>query len=279
MRETTIIIGCGYLGKALGRRLLEAAAARGEAARVFGSTTTPARLDELRAAGIEPVLLALDDRERLRELLRGADSVFLTVAPGRSGRSYRETYRGGVERVLAALEGSGARAAVFTSSSAVYAQDDGQWVDEDSPAEPVSENGRALLDAERLFLDGTRALGVAGTVLRLTGLWSADRGPQRAALDWAGKERQDGDAYLNLVHRDDVVEAMALLERRPYAGILNLNDDAPTTRREYYDRILAAAGLSPIRWAAPAGPVSRGKRVKNARAKEVLGWGLGYPGH
>ena len=93
--------------------------------------------------------------------------------------------------------------------------------------------------------NGPYDLGITATILRLCGIYGPDRGPQRFAHRFSGQVRTDGEAYLNLVHRDDIVEALYLLLHKPYPGVLNLNDDCPTTRREYYDRLLSQAGPHP----------------------------------
>ncbi len=272
-----VILGCGTLGTALGARL-SAGGGPGGARRVIGTTTSPGRVEELRAAGIVPEILELPDPEALACILGGAGAVFLTVAAGRD-RSYRDVYLGGARALAEALPGSPVESVVFTSSTAVYGQDDGGWVDESSPTEPRTENGRILLEAERALQEGARSSGVTATVLRLSGLHGPDRGPQRVAPRFSGTTRTGGDSYLNLVHQDDVVEALLLLLERPYDGVLCLSDDHPTTRREYYDRILAELGLPPIRWEPHEGAGGRGRRVRNARIKRELGLELRHPCH
>ena len=84
---------------------------------------------------------------------------------------------------------------------------------------------------------------------------------------------------MNLVHRDDVVTAIALALARPYSGVLNINDDAPTERRNYYDQLLATHGGEPIQWITPQDSLNRGRRVRNQKAKEILGLTLGHPTH
>ena len=265
---TIAILGCGYVGSAVGSAL----AALGH--EVIGTTTTPARTGELEGLGIAPAVLTLADGARLAPLLADRELVVLTVAAGRRGGNYREVYFEGVGHVLAALADSRVEHVVYTSSTAVYAQDDGQWVDEDSPTEPTSERGRVLLAAENRLLEGARRSGRTATVLRLSGIY----GPGREPVDWvrrdAGGARSDGDAYLNLVHRDGIVQACCRLVEVRYDGVLNLSEDSPRPRRDVYDRLLAAEGLAAIRWVDREGSISRGKRISNARLKRVLGINL-----
>lgn len=215
----------------------------------------------------------------MRDLLSDRDAVLLSVAAGRRQGDYRGVYLQAAQSLAAVIADTPVRRVIYTSSSSVYHQDDGQWVDEDAPTNPESENGKVLVETERALLainalDASRRV----SVVRLTGIY----GPDRALADFvsrsAGTERDDGDAYLNLVHRDDIVSAMAALIDIDHNGILNLNDDEPTTRRQFYDRMLATAGLDPINW-RESEVASLGKRVRNRRIKSLLNLTLTHPSH
>ena len=95
----------------------------------------------------------------------------------------------------------------------------------------------------------------------------------------AGKERSDGDAYLNLIHLDDIVAALTALLAARHHGVLNLSDDRPLPRREFYDRIIAEAGLPATQWISAGSPPQRGKRVRNDLIKRTLGLTLEHPMH
>ena len=267
------ILGCGYVGSSVGSALV----ARGH--EVTGTTTTPARAGEIEKLGMTPAVLSLCETATLAALLADREMVFLTVSAGRRGGDYRAVYLEGVEQLLTSLAGSKVEHVVYTSSSSVYGQQDGDWVDEDSPTEPASERGQILLAAERRLLEGTEQDGRSATVLRLTGIY----GPGRDPIDWArrdaGGERGDGAVYLNLIHRDDIVEACAQLATVRYHGVLNLTDDAPLPRKALYDRLLAEEGLPAIQWTKDERPAKRGKRIRNTRVKRVLGFKLVHPTH
>ena len=267
------IIGCGYVGSALGRSL----AAGG--CDCIGTTTTAAREDEIRMLGVRPVTIQLSEIARLNDLLRDRQVVFLTVAAGRTRRSYRQVYVDGIKHLLQAATGTAVRRVVYTSSTSVYGQDDGGWVDERSPTEPNTENGRVLLEAETCLLDGSQRGGIVTTVLRLSGIYGPGRDPAYRVARQAGQERTDGEVYLNLIHLDDIVTAMTALLDAKHHGFLNLSDDRPTTRREYYDRLIASAGLPPIQWTTGDTRLGCGKRVRNTLIKRTLNLTLKYPRH
>lgn len=265
------IVGCGYVGSALGGALVA------DGHDVLGTTTSDERHEELSQLGIRPAVARVEDVDRLKTLLADRDTVYLAVAAGGRSRDYRSVYLAGVRNVLQAIGGSRVCHVVYTSSTSVYGQDDGSWVDEDSPTEPLTENGRVLVEAEHTLLDGTRAAGITGTVLRLSGIVGPGRGPANRVVHYAGQVRTDGEGYVNLIHRDDIVAALRRLLDVPYHGVLNLSDDAPVTRRAYYDRLIAEARVPPIEWRAPEQSDGRGKRVRNDRIKTVLGLHLRHP--
>ena len=120
---------------------------------------------------------------------------------------------------------------------------------------------------------------VTVTILRLGGIYGPGRDPADRFKNLAGRKRSDGGRYLNMIHRRDAVSAMIALLDRPHGGVLNLTDDQPTTRSQYYDRLAAAAGAQPIQWIVPDGPPKLGKRVRNDLIKRVLGLTLEHPTH
>ena len=271
------ILGCGYVGAALGRAL----AAAGHD--VLGTTTTPARVPALQALGLTPAIVELADTEKLRILLVDRTVVYLTVAAGGGRHDYRTVYLDGVRHLLGAVRGTAVRRIIYTSSSAVYGRQDGAWVDETTAPEPADERGRVLFEAERTLLEGAAQRGgdppVVATIVRLSGIYGPGRDPAAWAARTAGTTRTDGDAYLNLIHVDDIIEALVRLLTVPYAGVLNLSDDAPTPRRAFYDRLISAAGLAPVRWAEADAPPALGKRIRNDLIKRTLGLSLNYPTH
>lgn len=267
------IVGCGYVGCALGRALVEAGC------HVRGTTTTPGRVEELRAGGMEPALLDLRESSRLHDLLQDRDACYLTVAPGSRSRDYREVYLDGARALADAIVGTPVRRVVYTSSTRVYGQEDGRWVDEDSPTEPADANGQALLEAERILLalGHAAASGVRVTVLRLAGIYGPGRDFRARITARAGEARTDGDEFLNLIHVDDVAAVLAKLLSVEHHGVFTLADHEPLLRRELYDAVLRQAGQPPIRWMPPAVPPPRGKRVRNQRIKDALNLTLRYP--
>jgi nucleoside-diphosphate-sugar epimerase len=227
--------------------------------------------------GIEPVALKIDDVKRLCETVADCHTVLLTIAPGRRDGGYRETYYQGVVNLLEAARGTCVEHVIYTSSTGVYGQRDGRWVDEESATASVTANSRILREAELRLLEGARIEGITGTILRLAGIYGPSRGPARRVRQYAGQERSGGDAFVNLVHRDDVVSVLTAAIDKPFHGVFNVSDGHPIRRRTLYGRVLSLAGLEPISWVESQPDPDLGKRVRNDRVKRVFCVELKYP--
>lgn len=203
------------------------------------------------------------------------DSVVHCASSGRGGvDAYRRVYRDGLRNLVAACPGA---RMVFTGSTSVYGQADGDVVDETSATEPDRETGRVLLEAERIALDA------GGSVARLGGIYGPDRSVlMRKFLDGSATIEDGGGRWINQIHRDDAARALFLLaggEVQP--GVYNVVDDVSATQREVYgwlaehfDRPLPPPGaVDPNR--------KRGvtnKRVSNAKLR-ATGWELEFPSY
>jgi nucleoside-diphosphate-sugar epimerase len=211
-----LVAGCGYVGSVLAASL----AAEGHEA--FGLRRRPEGLPP----GVRPVAVDLGDREALAAALPpDLDGVvYATAADSREPAAYRRAYVEGLENLLALLPRPGPRV-IFTSSTSVYGQDDGSWVDETSPTEPPSETGRILLEAEAVLATSRRP----GASLRLGGIY----GPGRTRLLESvrrGEARIPAEpgVFTNRIHRDDAARALDHLLKLPQLGPVYLGvDDEP----------------------------------------------------
>lgn len=276
-KQRVLVIGCGYVGAALAYSLVRSGHD------VTGTTTTHKRMASLEDRGVRAALLELPHVDRLCELAVDRDVVFLTLAPKHKGIDYRAVYVEAAKCLNQALRDTAVRHVLYTSSTRVYGQSEGRWVDEDSPTEATDANRQALIEAERVLLEGTQSpysTERVVTVLRLGGLVGGARAaglkrlcrrdPTVRIRAMSGSTREDGEHYLNLVHRDHVTSALVRLMAKPYQGVLNLTDDGPVLRRIYYDEILSRLDQPPIRWLAPATSKNLGRRVRNDRIKQWL---------
>jgi nucleoside-diphosphate-sugar epimerase len=229
-----LIAGCGYVGGELARRLVR----RG--ARVWALRRSDAPVP----AGAEPVRADLADPSALRSLPAEPDAVVYALSAGSSTEAaYRAAYVDGLVNLLAALRRAGASPSrlVYVSSTGVYGQSAGEWVDETSPTEPSGFTGRILLQGE----ETARTSGVPSVVLRLGGIY----GPGRTRLIDAARagtaRRPARPRYTNRIHRDDAAGALEHLLglERPEPVYLGVDGD-PAEAGEVYAWLAARLGIA-----------------------------------
>jgi nucleoside-diphosphate-sugar epimerase len=259
---SVLIVGCGYLGKRV------ATAIRDAGRPVFALTRS--RTQELLAAGLTPIVGDVMRPESLA--LPAVETVVYAVGlDRRSGQSMRDVYVDGLANVLDRLPTP--RQFVYVSSSSVYGQTDGTWVNESSPTEPIEESGRVVLEAERLLAS---RLPFA-TILRFSGIYGPNRLLRKAALLAGEPLLGNADKWLNLIHVDDGVRAVLAAEA--VAGeTINICDDEPVTRRHFYTT-LAELLHAPAAAFAP-GASTRGetnRQIANTKAKALLGFRPDFP--
>ncbi len=277
----------GELGRPTVRELVR----RGHAVR--GVTRTRDKAALLRSLGAQPVEMDLHDATAVKAAVVGSDAVLHLatkippVARMRSRRAWAENdrLRTEVTRVLvdAALD-AGVGTFVLESITFTYPDRGAEWIDEDAPPDGETMWLRSMLDAEASVGHFTDA-GRNGIVLRLASFYgptarSTDeqlRLARRRVAPVLGRP----DAYLSSIHTDDAGTAVAATVALP-AGVYNVTDDEPLTRRQYADALAAAFGLGRPRilpgWMvrAVAGPaaaiMTRSQRVANRRFKTATGW-------
>jgi nucleoside-diphosphate-sugar epimerase len=263
-----LIAGCGYVGTAAadlfhaGGWLVE------------GWTTNAASAAQLLDKPYPVIAVDLTDRHQVNARPQNFDLVIHCASTrGGDAESYRRLYRDGMQNLLDRFVGS---SFLFTSSTSVYAQQDGEWVTEKSPAQPAHEKGQLLLQTEQLVL------GSGGIVARLGGI----HGPARSAvltnfLRGAIAIDPTNDRFMNQVHRDDIATALVLLAETTLGpnSVYNVVDDEPILRSECYRWLAQKLGRPLPSKGDTLGSSKRGrsnKRVRNTRLRE-LGWSPRYP--
>jgi nucleoside-diphosphate-sugar epimerase len=267
-----LIAGCGYVGTATAD-LFHAAGWE-----VEGWTRSSPSAEQLSAAPYLVRVVDLTNREAVRAAASPFDAV-IQCASSRGGAA--EAYRGIYFEAASNLRATFPDALlVFTSSTSVYAQANGEWVTELSRAEPERETGRILRETEELVLQRK------GVVARLAGIYGPGRSTLlkkflegEAVID-AGSER-----FINQIHRDDAAAALFFLvqhgrETTNASGIYNVSDNHPISQRACYEW-LAARLRKPIPPTAERGEDRKrgnsNKRVSSEKL-QALGWSPRYPG-
>ena len=276
-----LIVGCGDVGL----RVLKLLRGRW---RVLALTSTPARREALRQAGAVPLLGNLDDPATLGRLGGLADAVLHLAPPPSSGEHDPRT-----RHLLQALaRGGRVRRIVYASTSGVYGDCDGARFDETRAVQPTTARARRRVDAEAQLRWVGRRSGVAVSLLRIPGIYAADRegGHPRERLQRGTPVlRAADDVYTNHIHADDLARAcVAALHRALPPRIVHVSDDTELRMGDYFDlaadlcrlprpprigRAEAAAVLSAQRLSF----MSESRRLDNRRMKRELRLRLRFP--
>ena len=256
VNERVLLAGCGDLGVRVAQRLL----ARGD--EVWALRRQPPLRDD---SGIRWLQGDLTQLETLRVLPAGITRLVYLPTPDRRDESaYRTTFVDGLRHLLEAVGGQSLQRVLLVSSSAVYGEHGGDWVDESTPPAPPGFNGKVLLEAEQLFA----VQPITSIVLRLAGLY----GPGRLQLlerlrtgqvqvprtlpHWANRIHVD-DAAAAIVHLLELADPLPL-----YVGV----DSTPLPLDVLYDHLAGLVG-APLPGDGPAPAGIGSKRLSNARLR------------
>ncbi|TSE26147.1 NAD dependent epimerase/dehydratase family protein [Tepidimonas sediminis] len=283
-RTRLLIVGCGDVGTRVARRL----AGR---VRLLALTSTPARVPALRALGVTPLVGDLDEPPTLRRLAGLAQRVLHLAPPPSQGlRDWRRDPR---SRALAAAlaRRSVPHQLVYGSTSGVYGDCGGAWVDETRAPDPRTPRAWRRLDAERTWRLWGRQTGARVTLLRIPGIYAPDRpggAPQRL-LGGLPVLRREDDVVTNHIHADDLARACvrALWLGRPQR-VVNVVDDTQLPMGDCLDRVADLLGLprpprlsrAEAQGRLPLAVLSfmdESRRLRNQRLKRELRLRLRYP--
>jgi nucleoside-diphosphate-sugar epimerase len=274
-----LIVGCGDVG------LRTARALRGRW-RVYALVRSGERHAQLRDTGIIPVAGDLDDPESLDRLGGIAQDVVHLAPP--PGEGIRDARTANLLRALA-KGGSLPQRLVYISTSGVYGDCGGALVNETRSVRPASDRARRRVDAEcRLRAWGVEH-GVPVSILRVPGIYAAERLPLERLRAGTPVLCADEDPYTNHIHADDLARAcVAALLRGPTMRAIHVNDDSATRLGDHLDRVADLCGLSRVpritREQADAqlgaqrmSFLSESRRLDNTRMKRELRVALRYP--
>lgn len=283
-RQRVLIVGCGDVG-------LRAAAQLPRRLRVWGLTSSPERVSVLRAAGITPLQGNLDSPTSLKRLAGLAHRiVHLAPPPSEQGRDWSHDPRtAALARVLRLR--SPAQALVYGSTSGVYGDCQGAWVNESRPVQPHTPRALRRVDAERSVRMLGR-LGVRSSILRIPGIYAPNRvggTPKDRLLKRTPVLRAAEDVYTNHIHADDLARAcVAAMWRGKAQRVYNVNDDTTLKMGDYFDVAAELMGLpKPPRVSRSSATeslplmllsfMSESRRLDNTRMKRELRVRLTYP--
>jgi nucleoside-diphosphate-sugar epimerase len=270
-----IVFGCGYVGHRVAQLW------KSVGAQVCVVTRSTERAKSFEADGFETWISDVTDPKTLVGLPEAETVLFSVGYDRKQSQSIVEVYRDGVINTLNALQPSTKRI-IYVSSTGVYGDAAGEWVDEQAPAAPSREGGRASLSAEQTLF--AHALGSRGIVLRLAGIYGPGRVPNRNDLLAGRPIESNPDGWLNLIHVDDAARVILTAEKLASPPIIyNVADGNPAPRRAYYEELARLIDAPQPKFNSPGETTServRGttdKRVSNARMLADLQVQLQYP--
>ncbi len=280
-RPTLLVVGCGDVGLRVLARLHPRW-------RVFVLTSSPARVPAFRAAGAVPLVGDLDDPGTLGRLGALADRVLHLAPPPAQGAC--DTRTAALLRALA--RGGRCTHLVYASTSGVYGDCGGAFVDETRSVRPATDRARRRVDAETRVRHFGRATGCRVAVLRIPGIYAPGRpggDPRERLSRGAPVLRAEDDVHTNHIHADDLARAcLRALFRGGPQRVFHVSDDTSLKMGDYFDLAADLAGLprpprmSRAEAAALLSPVqlsfmSESRRLGNGRMKRELGLRLRHP--
>ena len=280
-RPTLLIVGCGDVG------LRVAALLRGRW-RLLALTSSAARVGELRAAGVQPLVGNLDEPATLARLAGLSDAVLHLAPPPAQGRSDPRS-----ANLLHALARKGrVQRIVYGSTSGVYGDCGGALIDETRALNPATDRARRRVDAESRLRWYGRAFGARVTLLRIPGIYAGDRDgghPRERLARGTPVLAPEFDVFTNHIHADDLARAcVAALHRGAPQRVLHVCDDTDLRMGDYFDIAADLCGVArPRRVSMEQARVElspmqlsfmgESRRMSNLRLKRELRLRLRYP--
>ena len=270
MEKTLLSIGHGFSARALAARLVP------QGWRIVGTTRSPDKADAIADTGVEPVVWPGAD---LGALIAQFPNVLVSAGPDSAGDPVLNAVEDAVTRAAPDLRWVG-----YLSTTGVYGDHGGDWVDEDTPLTPSTKRGRARVTAEARW----QAIpDLPLHIFRLAGIYGPGRGPfAKVRAGTARRIIKQGQVF-SRIHAEDIAQALELSLQRPDPGaVYNLCDDDPAPPQDVIAHAAELLGL-PVPPAIPFDqadmtPMARSfyaesKKVRNDRIKQALGWAPQFP--
>jgi nucleoside-diphosphate-sugar epimerase len=260
-----LIAGCGDIGSALGLRL------HADGHEVWGLRRSPRKLP----AGINSLQADLTVPRTLRALPHGLDAaIYIATPDAYDDAAYEAAYVRGVENLIAALQARGASVArlIFVSSTSVYGQSNGEWVDEESATDAETFSARRLLQAEGVVL----ALEAPALVVRFGGIYGAGRNRLIERVRNGRPCQESPPLFTNRIHRDDCVAVLGhLLSLREHRPVYLAVDNEPAPQCAVMDWLAGRLGV-PAPPRVEPGANADDRRPSSKRCRNDLLLASGY---
>lgn len=265
MDKTLLSFGHGFSARALAARLLP------QGWRIIGTTRSAEKMKDIAASGVEPLLWPGTD---ISDALKTAPYLLISAGPGPEGDPVLNALSTRITEIAPQLKWAG-----YLSTTGVYGDHQGHWVDEDTPLTPATKRGQARVAAEARW---QAVEGLPLHIFRLAGIYGPGRGPFAKVRKGTARRIIKAGQVFSRIHVEDIAQALDLSMARPDPGaIYNLCDDDPAPPQDVIGHAAKLLGL-PLPEAvdfetAEMTPMARSfyaesKKVHNNRAKRDLGW-------
>ncbi|SMH46966.1 SDR family oxidoreductase [Maritimibacter sp. HL-12] len=275
MTKTLLSFGHGFSARALSRHPIL------QGWRVIGTTRSPKKAEVLRGEGTEPVVWPGTE---MTDHLAAATHLLLSAAPDDAGDPVLATLRDKIAANAGHLEWVG-----YLSTTGVYGDHAGGWVDETTPLTPATRRGHQRVKAEAQWRALAEETGLPLHIFRLAGIYGPGRGPFAKVRRGTARQIIKKDQVFSRIHVDDIAQVLAASIARPDPGaVYNVcdNEAAPPQDVLAHAARLLGVDLPPPEDYATAEmtPMARSfyaesKRVRNDRIRDELGVELIYPSY
>lgn len=263
MRTTISILGCGWLGTALGKNLLQ------KGYIVKGSTGTNDRYNELEFTGIQPFYIRIEPESIDIDYFSFFNTDVLVIAiPPKRVENITAVFPGQIKKIIEIIRQMNIPKVLFVSSTSVY-EPVNKEVREGNEGEPEKPGGRAILKAEKILFNEN---DFQTTVVRFGGLIGANRNPGRCL---AGKKNVPANTPVNLIHRDDCVAILSqIIEKNIWGEVFNACCPEHPSKKEFYSK---AAEVSNLPAPEFADIQENYKIINSEKLVQRLGYTFKYP--
>ncbi len=262
MSKTIAIAGMGWLGQSLAQHLLLLGYG------VKGSVTTMHKAATLRSKGFNVYPVKITEEGVSGEpqaFLKGSDIITIMIPPGLR-RYTGADYVLKMSHFLSEIKAAQVKKVILVSSTSVYDDEQGKITEKDNP-KPTTQAGKQLVQVEQLFFNVS---GLTTSIVRFGGLFGGSRQPVRYLA--GRKDLNNGNAPVNLIHRDDCIGILSeIIKQDAFGYIFNAVSPQHPIKKEYYTQKATALSLS-IPHFSKEEVESVFKQIDSVNLGEVLGY-------
>lgn len=270
-----LILGCGYVGREVAKLWQQDSKQSGSQLTV--TTTTASKVEQLNKISDRVEIVNGSDPEAIAQVIANQEVILLSV--GAKGRdTYRQSYLETANNLVAALQNNtSVKQLIYTGSYAVLGDRQGQWTDETTPTNPVTDGGKILTETESVLLSASNPTRQV-CILRLAGIYGQGRELIKIFGRAAGTTRPGtGEDYSNWIHLSDIVTAIEVARKQQLDGIYHVACDQCLTTGEFFQRLFQAHNLPGIIWdTSKKSTRAYNTRLSNQKIKDA-GLKLIYP--